>query len=367
VVFREGKLILVQVYISGGLAMESLRFKIIILTVTFVVVITSLTNVALAHEGEEGSLPTGEKGIIFVAMGPSNNFAMIDMATEKVMKAVAGQINPHGIAVTPDGKSVYLTSRNPNKDKKTMPDERFPVVVIDTATGDIIADIDVGGESHHAWMNPDGKQVYITVPKSEGVAVIDTQTNTLIKTVSTGYKVNSTATSPDGKSIYALNKGDDTLSVIDRETLTVSETVDVGKGPDHLAVSPDGRYIYLTAAYANEVWAIKTDTLETAATVTVGQGPHGIAVSSDGKYVFAANRGEATFTMFSGGDLKKLFSMQLGKGPGHVMVPPGGSDVYINDEAEFRTYVFDPDKREVIHTIYLWPEPHESAFYIPSK
>ncbi len=347
--------------------MESLRYKIILLTVTFVVVISSYTNIVMAHEGTEGNLPTGENGIIFVAMGPSNNFAMIDMATEKVMKAVAGPVNSHGIAVTPDGKSVYLTSRNPNKDTTTMSEERFPVVVIDTATGEVIAKIDVGGESHHAWMNPDGKQVYVTVPQAEGVAVIDTQTNTVIKTVNTGYKVNSTATSPDGRLIYALNKGDDTLSVIDRTTLTASETVDVGKGPDHLVVSPDGSYIYLTATYANEVWAIKTDTLETVAKVTVGQGPHGIAVSSDGKYVFVANRGEATFVMLSGGDLKKVFSMKLGAGPGHVMVPPGGSNVYINDEAEFRTYVFDPDKREVIHTIYLWPEPHESAFYIPQK
>lgn len=347
--------------------MRLLRYKISMLTVAFIIVTLSFSNAVLAHEGAEGSLPTGKEGIIFIAMGPSNNFAMIDIATEKVMKAVAGQINPHGIAVTPDGKSVYLTSRDPNKDKNTMPDERFPVVVVDTATGEIMAKIDVGGESHHAWMNPDGKQVYITVPKAEGVAVIDTETNTLIKTVSTGYKVNSTATSPDGRLIYALNKGDNTLSVIDRETLTVSETVDVGKGPDHLAVSPDGSYVYLTAAYANEVWAVKSDTLETMATVAVGQGPHGIAVSSDGKNVFVANRGEATFTMFSGGELKQLFSMQLGKGPGHVMVPPGGSNVYINDEAEFRTYVFDPDKREVIHTIYLWPEPHESAFYVPNK
>ena len=78
-----------------------------------------LPTLASAHEAGEGISGGGEKGILFVAMGPSNNFVMIDIATERVMKAVAGPVNPHGIAVTPDGKYAYLTSRNPEKEKKS--------------------------------------------------------------------------------------------------------------------------------------------------------------------------------------------------------------------------------------------------------
>jgi YVTN family beta-propeller protein len=318
------------------------------------------------HEpGEGGETGGGEKGILFIAMGPSNNFVMIDIATEKVMKAVAGPVNPHGIAVTPDGEYAYLTSRNPEKEKKADPPNEFLVTVVEVNTGKTVARIDVGGESHHASISPDGKQVYVTVPSVEGVVVIDTASNTVVKTVETGYKANSTAPSPDGTRLYVVNKGDDTLSVIDRKTLEVVKRMEVGKGPDHLAVSLDGTIIYLTATYANEVWSLKADTLEVVATVPVGKGPHGIAVSPDGDQVFTASRGAASFSVFSAPELEKITSFELGKGPGHVSVSPRGDYVYINDEAEFRTYVYDPSTMKIVHTIYLWPEPHETAFFIP--
>jgi len=161
--------------------------------------------------------------------------------------------------------------------------------------------------------------------------------------------------------------GDDTLSVINGETLEVINSIEVGEGPHHIVVSPDGRFIYLTAAFANEIWALKTNSLEVIAKVPVGQGPHGIAVSADGKQIFTASRGDATFTVFAVPGVNKIHSFTLGKGPGHVSVAPGGKHVYINDEVEFRTYVYDPVNRKVIHTIYLWPEPHETAFFIPGQ
>jgi len=164
-------------------------------------------TLAPGHEVGEGVSGGGEKGILFIAMGPSNNFVMIDIATEKVMKAVAGPVNPHGIAVTHDGKYAYLTSRNPEKEKKSTSPGEYPVSVVAVDTGKIVATIDVGGESHHARVSPDGKRIYVTVPSVEGVVVIDTATNKVVKTVETGFKANSTATSPDGRFIYVVNNG----------------------------------------------------------------------------------------------------------------------------------------------------------------
>lgn len=325
-----------------------------------------LPGVATSHEAGDSGAGGGKQGILFVAMGPSNNFVLIDMATEKVMKAVAGPVNPHGIAVTPDGRYAYLTSRNPEKGKKPRSPGQFPVSVVDVGTGRIVATIDVGGESHHAWMSPDGRRVYVTVPSAEGVAVIDTAANRVVKTIETGFKGNAVATSPDGKRIYVTNKGDDTLSVISGETLEVTKSLEVGAGPDHLAVSPDGKFVYLTAAFANEVWSLTTDPLQVFAKARVGKGPHGIAVSADGRQIFTASRGGARFSVLSGPELKGIYSFDLGKGPAHVSVPPGGRRVYIDDETESKIYVYDPATRKIVHTICLWPEPHETAFFIPS-
>jgi YVTN family beta-propeller protein len=286
------------------------------LLVSLLFAMVFMATIASGHEAGEGIPTGGERGILFIAMGPSNNFVMIDIATEKVMRAVAGPVNPHGIAVTPDGKFAYLTSRNPEKKKKSTSSGDYRVSVVEVDTGKIVATIDVGGESHHARMDPEGKRVYVTVPSVEGVVVIDTTTNKVVKTIETGFKANSTATSPDGRFLYVVNKGDDTLSVINGKTLKVIKSIEVGKGPDHIAVSPDGEFIYLTATFANEIWALKTNPLEVVARVPVGQGPHGIAVSSDGRRIFVASRGDATFSVLTAPELKKINSFKLGKGPG---------------------------------------------------
>jgi YVTN family beta-propeller protein len=202
------------------------------LLVSLLLAIVFLPSLASTHEAGEGVSGGGEKGILFIAMGPSNNFVMIDIAREKVMRAVAGPMNPHGIAVTPDGKYAYLTSRNPERKKKSASPGDYPVSVVAVDTGKIVTTIDVGGESHHARMSPGGKRVYVTVPSVEGVVVIDTTTNKVHKTIETGFKANSTATSPDGRLIYVVNKGDDTLSVINGQTLEVIKNIEVGKGPE---------------------------------------------------------------------------------------------------------------------------------------
>jgi DNA-binding beta-propeller fold protein YncE len=142
------------------------------LVVSLLFTVVFVATIASSHEAGEGISAGGEKGILFIAMGPSNNFVMIDIATERVMRAVAGPVNPHGITITPDGKHAYLTSRNPEKGKKSTSPGDYRVSVVAVDTGKIVATIDVGGESHHARMSPDGKRVYVTVPSVEGVPIV---------------------------------------------------------------------------------------------------------------------------------------------------------------------------------------------------
>ncbi len=51
-------------------------------------------------------------------------------------------MNPHGIAVTPDGKHAYLTSRSPDKKKKLIFSAEFPVSLAEVDTGKIVATIE---------------------------------------------------------------------------------------------------------------------------------------------------------------------------------------------------------------------------------
>ncbi|MDD4250280.1 MAG: beta-propeller fold lactonase family protein, partial [Methanosarcina sp.] len=93
-----------------------------------------------------------------------------------------------GVAVTPDGKKVYVT----NSGTRDWPGNT--VSVIDTATNNVTATVDLGTGGgywnmtypHGVAVTPDGKKVYVANFDSDSVSVIDTATNKVTVTVPVG-------------------------------------------------------------------------------------------------------------------------------------------------------------------------------------
>jgi YVTN family beta-propeller protein len=81
---------------------------------------------------------------------------------------------PWGVAASPDGSKVYVTNAEGT------------VSVIDTATYNVTATIEVQDFPIGVSVTPDGSRVYVTNSDSNNVSVIDTATNTVIATVKVG-------------------------------------------------------------------------------------------------------------------------------------------------------------------------------------
>jgi YVTN family beta-propeller protein len=75
-----------------------------------------------------------------------------------------------GVAVTPDGKHVYVASGSNN------------VAVIDTASN-IVKTIPVEATPFGLAVTPDGKHVYVTTTGNNSVSVIDTASNSVVTTI----------------------------------------------------------------------------------------------------------------------------------------------------------------------------------------
>ena len=78
---------------------------------------------------------------------------MIDTATNLVTALIPVGSEPYGVAVTPDGKRVYVA----NYDNAT-------VSVIDTAINWVTATIPVVGGPDGVAVTPDGLKVYVATP-----------------------------------------------------------------------------------------------------------------------------------------------------------------------------------------------------------
>jgi YVTN family beta-propeller protein len=184
--------------------------------------------------------------------------SVIDTASNTVIATIP--VGAWGVAVTPDGSTVYVGNRFFNT-----------VSVIDTASNTVTATIPVGLTPEGMAVTPDGSEVYVAITAflSDGyVAVIDTATNTVIATIGPGDFFGGVAVSPDGSTVYVSNFFPSaTVSVIDTASNTVTATIGVGAGPEGVAVTPDGSKVYV-ANRSNTVSVIDTATNTVISTIT---------------------------------------------------------------------------------------------------
>jgi YVTN family beta-propeller protein len=106
------------------------------------------------------------------------------------------------------------------------------VSVIAAATNRVAATVAVGSEPVGIAVSPDGTTVYVTNSGSNTVSVIDTATNTVTATIAVGTFPAGAAVSPDGSTLYVTNDGDNTVSVIAAATNRVAATIAVGRLPE---------------------------------------------------------------------------------------------------------------------------------------
>src|SRR5271157_3888426 len=119
--------------------------------------------------------------------------------------------------------------------------------VIDTATNEVIASVPVGYSPTGIAVSPNGQKLYVAVGgDAGGVNVIDTATNSIIDTVLIGTPpvyLEGVVVTPDGTKVYVANVGNNNVSVIDTATNKVTASVDGLNGPYGVAVTLDGRTV----------------------------------------------------------------------------------------------------------------------------
>jgi DNA-binding beta-propeller fold protein YncE len=234
---------------------------------------------------------------------------------------------------------------------------RGPLVPLSPAT------VGTGNDPIGVAASPDGKSVYVTTGEPAVLQFSIGATGSLTlkssATVPVGALPGQPAVSPDGRSVYTINDGgfqpllQYTVGPDGALTLKSPPTVPTGPGPTQLAISPDSRNVYVT----NTVMGLSTVSQYTAAAdgtlspksppnVPIGSNdpfaePVGVEVSPNGKNVYVANseaRDDLSgtvvqFTVSADGTLapKSPATVLAGKNPYEVATSPDGQSVYVTD------------------------------------
>lgn len=285
---------------------------------------------------------------------------MYSVAATPVIATIGVGFNPNGIAITPNGRYVYVANNNNN----SVPGGDT-VSVIDRATNAVVATIALPalGEPYTVTINAAGTKAYVTNSNSTTISIIDIATNTIIGTITGFDGPSGMVIMPDGLTAYVNNYGAGfpdpsgsatTVRVVDLTTDTiVGPAITVGIAPAALAITPDGAFVY-SANYAcsdnvlgaGTVSVIRTSDNTVVATIPGFSGPFDIAITPDGKHAYVTNFGSNNFepvgTTVSVIDLSTntiSATIPVGIQPSGVAITPDGKYVYVTN----------------YHTLYLGP------------
>jgi YVTN family beta-propeller protein len=235
------------------------------------------------------------------------------------------------IAVTPDGRTVYVASERPHG----------VVTPISTAANKAGKPIRAGDFPGWLTVTPNGKIVYVANIDSDNVTAISTATNTVVKTIKVGDGPLQMAITPDGSTVYTANPGyggtANSVTVISTAANTVVKTIRRCPGPGLtdgepvFAVTPDSKTAYLICnrpLNAGTVLPIRTATHKAGKLIKAGPEPQAIVITPDGKTGYVGDYA-GTVIPFSTATNAPGKPVKAGNGITSIAITPDGKTAYV--------------------------------------
>ncbi len=227
--------------------------------------------------------PDGKR--VYVTDVDNDRVAVVDTVSGSVIDSIAVGDAPYGITVAADGRAYVVNSGDGT------------LSIFDTVTGGLVTSpIFVGNSPTHAAVNASGTRAVVTVSNDDAVAVIDTATFE-VTWVSVGDGAFGVVIS--GDNAFVTNEFDGTVSVIDLETHSVVKTIAVGDSPTGIAVGGNRVVVTNSGSMAvdndGSLSIIDTETLDVVgAAIAFGDAPTAVVVDADGRYAYVSDLGSAS-------------------------------------------------------------------------
>jgi YVTN family beta-propeller protein len=166
-------------------------------------------------------------------------FSVVDLATRTVVATVPASAgtSPTGVAASPDGTRAYLAFSGAEN----------AIRVLDLPSRAVVGTIAVGGGPLGVAVTPNGRKLYVSSELAASVTVVELATSAT-HTVPVGDSPAGLAISPDGARVYVADRGTTDVRVIETGSDTVVETISMGGAPTAIAMSPDGKRLYVSRA-----------------------------------------------------------------------------------------------------------------------
>lgn len=268
--------------------------------------------------------PTPDGRRLYVA-APGAGVVVMDAANLTVKQTITvalddeGRDNPQGIAVSPDGDLVVVSSGTAGAG----------VSVIRTSDGSVTATFVPGAGLAPLGVafDPGGAAVYVAAADAAGgngsLISFNPATGAEIRRIAVGVRPTGVAVTSNAQLVFVSNQGSNSITRVDAANGTVLSTTPVGSEPTGIAVSPDGTQVYVVNRGSASVSVLAAVNGNVSATVpSVGTAPTGIVIHPQGTLGYVAAPGNRAIT-----EIARMFTLTIvgdGTGLGRVVSNPSG-------------------------------------------
>jgi YVTN family beta-propeller protein len=267
----------------------------------------------------------------YVGNFKDNTVSVIDTAVGKVVATVPVATGPHGMAITQDGRTVYVSG-----------DGSSSLDVIDTATDKVVKTIDVGKAPNGLALTPDDRLLVVTVYGDNRIAFIDTSSQAVVATTAVP-KPHTVAISPDGKLAYVTvqEPGHFGLALIDVAKRSVIRTLALEKTPRDGEFGYDGKMFYFTQAGVSSVQVLDPVSDRVVARIPTGVSPHFVSYPRGSTSGIIVVQGPSELLLFDPATNKPVRSITVGKQPHWATTSGDGKTAYVTNEGSNDVSVVD--------------------------
>lgn len=217
--------------------------------------------------GTHGVAVSPDGKYLYINAMPPGDIVEYDINKKGVSKwfAIKETTKNCGIQLAPDGKTIISASQN----KK--------MVFLNRITGDYKV-LDLPADTHQFAFSPDGSQVWAAGGKGNSVWVIDWKKRKLVSQFKVGKVPHGVTFSPDGSKVLVSLRGENRVAIFDakpphKEVGSIPIKVSEG-GLCNIALMPDKKTYWLAETFGKRLWIIDAKTNKVASHIDVKGEPH---------------------------------------------------------------------------------------------
>lgn len=217
---------------------------------------------------------TSDGRIVYLPILGDGIYQVFDTKKEEIVAEIATDGFPHNVVISPDDKYAYLSPMDRGTSSvKAIEDLGLPtsfnqkIYVVDMATHKTIATIDTGDAPRPIAISPDGKYLYVNVDGLQGFLTLDLEKREVLSRVEYSLTEREKArpsrthglwVSPDGKEVWTCDVNHGIVSGFDA---TQNPPVQIARVETNVPAywlegTPDGKTLYVTSAPGDVVSVI---------------------------------------------------------------------------------------------------------------